>query len=147
MPPARHCLFLALGGAVIPYVSHVIATAFFREQPDFSIDYNLGSAFWLAAPFLAVSVILFLLGRVLPVRRNKGLAFGALFALTGWYLFGHFGSEHALLNHHWTAAALSIALLPLTCLPALCVGLVLGWFLIRYLSPSEASPSGSMPSS
>ena len=139
MSPQRNWLLLVLGGVVIPYLCEVIAQILYRETFDLSVQEGLGGVLWLAAPFLAVSLALLLARRALPARRQNGLFLGALSALGGWYLFGYFGFEQAMREHKWTAATLSIAFLPVTCLPALGVGVGLGWFLTRHPSSSEGA--------
>jgi hypothetical protein len=65
----------------------------------------------LLAPFLGLAVVS---GRIAP-RNSSGsmwlFCIGALF-LTGLYFRGFYGSQQALQAKKWTAAALSVGLLP-----------------------------------
>jgi hypothetical protein len=78
----------------------------------------------LLSPFLALA------GIGVGFRNKRGAKFGfvAFFAglipLMGLYWFGYIGSEEALLNRKWTAAALSVGLLPFQSVVVLIVVLV-----------------------
>jgi len=66
----------------------------------------------LLAPFVAVA---FVCARVEKKAHSRSVAliFGvAMLALLYFYLQGHQGAQHALLEEKWTAATLSIGLLP-----------------------------------
>ena len=66
----------------------------------------------LLAPFVAVA---FVCSRAEKQARSRSVALifaAAMFTLLYFYFQGHQGAQHALLEEKWTAAALSIGLLP-----------------------------------
>ena len=85
----------------------------------------------LALPFVGLALI------GLPVLRRRGGAVGVAFLVGGALLLGvAFGVgyrevAHALVERHWTAAALSQAFIVVMCLPLLLVAFVVARFVAR----------------
>lgn len=77
-----------------------------------------GTAF-LSLPYVGLAFI------GLPVLRRRGVIAGALFLLCGAallggvYGFGYQQSELSMLARHWTAAALTMGMMPILSLPVL----------------------------
>lgn len=66
----------------------------------------------LLAPFVAVAFVSASVEKTAR-RRSAVLIFGvAMLALLYFYFQGHQGAQHALMKKKWTAAALSVGLLP-----------------------------------
>lgn len=66
----------------------------------------------LLAPFVVVAIVCARVEKQAR-RRSAALIFGgAMLALLYFYFQGHQGAQHALVEEKWTAAALSIGLLP-----------------------------------
>ena len=66
----------------------------------------------LAAPFAALAWLAYRLGCQSAVKRGIALLFLPSVILGYFYFWGLYGSQEALLQKKWTAAALSIGLLP-----------------------------------
>jgi len=78
----------------------------------------------LIAPFFLLAWMAASLARKRTFERGL-LLFGiAALALTVLYVFGHVGAEQALKHRKWTAAALSVGLLPFQSIPVLVLALI-----------------------
>ena len=66
----------------------------------------------LLAPFVAVAFVCSRAEKQARARSVSLIFAVAMFALLYFYFQGHQGAQHALLEENWTAAALSIGLLP-----------------------------------
>lgn len=66
----------------------------------------------LLAPFVAVAWICARVEKQARSRSVFPIFAAAMLALLYFYFQGHLGAQHALLQKRWTAAALSIGLLP-----------------------------------
>lgn len=82
-----------------------------REHLHYAVVQLPGTLF-LLAPFVVVALICAVPGRRARSRSVIPVFAGAMLTLLYFYYHGHQGSQHALLEDKWTAAALSIGLLP-----------------------------------
>jgi hypothetical protein len=94
-----------------------------REHLYFAAVQFVGTVF-LLAPFVAVALISTLIEKRAR-RRTVAPIFGAaMLTLFYFFLEGYQGAQHALLQKRWTAAALSIGLLPFFPGVAVVIGVV-----------------------
>jgi hypothetical protein len=117
-------------------VAHQPFGAALRESGYYTIVQPIGTAM-LAAPFLVAGLL------SAAVARRANLAQASLFfvvvvAILGWiYFLGHWGAQQALLQKKWTAASLSIGLLPFISIPVILVAaivvVVIAWWHKRAL--------------
>jgi hypothetical protein len=79
---------------------------------------NVISTVFLLTPFLVVGF-----GTAILEMKNRIAAWcfsiSSLLLLAALYCYGYFGSQHALLEKAWTAASLSIGLLPFFSVPVI----------------------------
>ena len=85
----------------------------------------------LLAPFVAIAGL-----SVWVARTSSGAIAAGFFCLfmvvIGWlYLVGHWESQEAMQRRHWTAAALSVGLLPFLSIPVVLVAAVAGGVITR----------------
>jgi hypothetical protein len=66
----------------------------------------------LLAPFVAVAVVCALVEKDARSRSVVSIFTAAMLALLYFYFQGHQAAQHALLEEKWTAAALSVGVLP-----------------------------------
>jgi hypothetical protein len=66
----------------------------------------------LAIPFAALGWLSYRQGRRNAMKRGVALLFVPSVVLAYFYYSGFYGSQQALLEKHWTAAALSVGVLP-----------------------------------
>jgi hypothetical protein len=78
----------------------------------------------LLAPFLLLGWIAASLAKKRTFERGLLLFGTGVVALGALYFVGHIGAEQAMQNGKWTAAALSVGLLPFQSIPVLLVALV-----------------------
>jgi hypothetical protein len=97
----------------------VARTSIAGEPVDFALREHLHWAgvqfvgtLLLLAPFLAVAVVCALVEKDARSRSVIAIFTVAMFALLYFYFQGHQAAQHALLEEKWTAATLSIGLLP-----------------------------------
>lgn len=100
------------------------------EHLHYAVAQLAGSAF-LSLPYVGLALI------GLPLLRRRGALAGALFLLCGAALlggvaeFGYRQSELAMLDRHWTSAALTMALIPVLSVPVLLAAFVVRWLATR----------------
>ena len=87
--------------------------------------------FLLLAPFVAIVGL-----SVWVARASSGAIAAGFFCLfmlvIGWlYFVGHWESQEAMQRRHWTAAALSMGLLPFMSIPVVLVAAVAGGVIMR----------------
>jgi hypothetical protein len=94
----------------------------------------------LLAPFVLVAMLAASVARI--TRPIFGVLFLALFSaiLFSMYFSAHQASQEYMIEKMWTAAALSVGLLPFRAIPLVAVGVLLRWLLFRLFS-GERLPS------
>jgi hypothetical protein len=85
----------------------------------------------LLAPFLLIAWMAASLARRRTFERGLLLFMVAAGALGVLYFVGHVEAEQALKSRRWTAAALSVGLLPFESIPVLLLALIARWLLAR----------------
>ena len=78
----------------------------------------------LLAPFLTLAVIAAVFVRARGVKFGFAVFWFGAALLGALYFIGYTSSEQAMLNHKWTAAALSVGFLPFQSVPVLAVVLI-----------------------
>ena len=82
-----------------------------RESIHSSLSQPIGSLL-LAAPFLVIGVVAANLAKGVGSFQAKVFFVISVVALGALYLSGYWAAQQALLAHKWTAATLSVGLLP-----------------------------------
>jgi len=85
----------------------------------------------IASPFIAAELLLVEVARYSNRIVAAVLFAFVLFALVSLYYAGYAASQEAMLRHKWTAAELSIGLLPMYSLPILAVAVLAGEIIRR----------------
>jgi hypothetical protein len=101
------------GFEVLASVSLTEAPVFsaLRESIHTSLSQPIGSLL-LAAPFLCVGIVATKLAKHVGLFQAKIFFVFSVVALGALYLSGYWAAQQALLAQKWTAAALSVGLLP-----------------------------------
>lgn len=87
----------------------------------------------LMAPFFVLAYLAVWVARKASVLLAAIVFVPPVAVLEWYYHWGYVAAEHALLQKKWTAAALSIGLLPFFVgVPAVAAAVVLGVFLVRF---------------
>lgn len=84
----------------------------------------------LLAPFIALAWL-----SLRVEQKANAVSAWALFVISvsalGWFYFeGYQGAQHAMLQEKWTAAALSVGMLPFTSVPVLLLAALLGGLIV-----------------
>jgi hypothetical protein len=139
-------LVALLGGVISTNGFHIAVSVLISSQPvgsatfesfRLSFEQPVGTVL-LLAPHFVVGLIAYRIGRL------SGLWLGQAYYAFGWltlaalYWVGYSSAEHALMEEKWTAAALSIGLLPFQSVPLLLVLSIVGAAILWKTQPSEA---------
>lgn len=111
-------------------VAHESFGAAVSESVYYAIVQPIGTVM-LAAPFLVAGLLSAAVARRADLVQAR-LFFVVVVALLGWiYFFGYWGAQQALLEKKWTAASLSIGLLPFISIPVILIAaiavMVIAW--------------------
>lgn len=98
----------ALAGTMLAHVP--ISTAI-RDSVHTSLSQPSGSLI-LAAPFFIIGIVAAKLAKAAGSLQAKAFFTLSIAGLCALYLSGYWAAQHALLAEKWTAAALSVGLLP-----------------------------------
>jgi hypothetical protein len=113
------------------------ARAAATEHLNYALRSPIGTAL-LFLPFIAAAW----LGASVAGKQKSYAALlvfvPTLVLLLALYFSGYYGSQQALLEHKWTAASLSVGLLPFQSIAVLLIGLILRWWVTRSRSTSGA---------
>lgn len=78
----------------------------------------------LAAPFIGAGVLAAELTKAANLLKGV-VCFFVVVTVLGWlYFYGYWSAQHALLERKWTAAALSVGMLPFMSIPVLLVAAI-----------------------
>ena len=100
------------------------------EHLRFAAEQPVGSAM-LLAPFLLLALICAVVARRSTMVRATMLFGVAAAALLILYYLGYDGAQRALRDEQWTAAALSVGLLPFLAVPLVVLAAIAGIVLVR----------------
>lgn len=111
------------------------------EHLHYAIVQPVGS-FLLLLPFLLLSGLATGIASVKGFDRGMGIFLLGGLCMLFLYFNGYQGSQVAMIDGKWTAAALSVGLLPFMTIPVLLVCLILGIFVRRksVLAPDDPKP-------
>jgi hypothetical protein len=135
MRDRSHILFfcLAVGVFVVAHIGfeiiarlwigHSAAWEAVSETLYYAAIQPLGTVM-LLAPFVLLGWMAGSLAKKQTMKRGNFLFVGGVVPLSLIYLRGHIGAEQAMQLHQWTAAAVSIGLIPFQSIPVLAVVLV-----------------------
>jgi hypothetical protein len=124
-PIAVACLLLATNGSDIAARVTVAEESFgVAVAQSFASWLNPLAALIIALPFVAAELLAVEVARYSSVR-VAAVLFGLVVAALGLLYFAGYTSSHqAMLQHKWTAASLSVGLLPVQSLPILIVAVI-----------------------
>ena len=108
------CFVAATNGSeVLASVLQTQATSItaLRESLHSSLSKPIGSLL-LAAPFLVIGIVAANLAKCVGSFKARVFFVSSVVALGALYLSGYWAAQQALQAHKWTAAALSVGLLP-----------------------------------
>jgi hypothetical protein len=91
----------------------------------------------LLIPYLIVGLVATVFGRNNNLQRGCFILIFNFLFLAALYFYGYFSAQQCLLHKAWTAAALSVGLLPFLSIPIICLGSVVGWVVSKFISKSK----------
>jgi hypothetical protein len=121
---------LAAGAAARVAIAGEAASSALAGQIRDQLDNPLG-AFFLFLPFALTGFICAAVADKAGRRPAVLIFAAAVAAFAGLWWIGYRGEQLALLEHEWTAAALSIGFLPFVSLPVVGAAFLLGLYAIR----------------
>lgn len=108
-------------------ISHAISECF-----HYLIVQPIGTLL-LLLPFFVTGAVSAIKSKNRNIRHGYCLLTCGHLPLLLLYFYGYLGSQHALQKHAWTAAALSIGLMPFMSVPLIGIGLLVGTFISNLL--------------
>ncbi len=128
---------LTIAMAHISFHALIFQQSLSAATTDFfhNFDFGIPTILWFVWPYAALTLIT---GRLLKKSVTKKYAplFFAVFLIfvTVIYSFCIFDSQNALYTHAWTAAALSLGLMPFLAMPILIVAIFVMFFMRRNIA-------------